>query len=154
MTNEQILWLSRVRVGLQRAGIPVDLVRVTRDRPYLEAVLTRASELTDVTAVESSMKLMSQLGMINGSNVMDPGHSSAITRSPNLGGGLDFASQQALRGGAPAAVPAPGGGALSTSSQSDPAPIELGRFSTPMGATTGTSPAPVAGGKQYKRGLR
>ena len=153
MTNEQILWLSRVRVGLQRAGIPVDLVRVTRDRPYLEAVLARASELTDEAAVESSMKLMSQLGMINGSSVMDPAHPSG-NRGINLGAGLDFASQQALRGGAPAPAAAAASAAPSTSSQSDPAPIELGRFSTPMGATTGTSPNPLAGGKHYKRGLR
>jgi hypothetical protein len=147
MTNEQILWLARVRVGLQRANILVDLVRVTRDRPYLEAVLTRASELTDETAVESALKLMSQLGMINGTRVLDPALVSSIQRSQNRGDTLDFETEIALRGG----TPAPSEG---TSSQADALPFEPGRFSTPLGATTGTSPAPVLGGKSYKRGLR
>jgi hypothetical protein len=137
MTNEQILWLARVRVGLQRANVRVDLVRVTRDRPYLEAVLARATELHDETAVEAAMKLMSQLGLINGTRVMDPARDQSITRPFDAGGGFDPFAGQALRSGIPVG-----------------APIELGRFSTPMGATTGTSPAPVAGGKSYKRGLR
>jgi hypothetical protein len=147
MTNEQILWLARVRVGLQRASIVVDLVRVTRDRPYLEAVLNRASELTDETAVESALKLMSQLGMINGTRTLDPTRVPSIQRPQNREGALDFATEIALRGGAP--LPAAG-----TSSQTDAVPFEPGRFSTPLGATTGTSPAPVVGGKHYKRGLR
>jgi hypothetical protein len=150
MTNEQILLLSRVRVGLQRAGIPVDLVRVTRDRPYLEAVLARATELTDESAVESAMKMMSQLGLINGTRVMEPSREMSITRgSGNTQTGLDFATQQVLRG-----TPAIAAEKAGTSSQNDPAPIEPGRFSTPIGLTTGTSPTLVPGGKQYKRGLR
>ena len=147
MTNEQILWLARVRVGLQKADIRVDLVRVTRDRPYLEAVLNRASELTDETAVESAMKLMAQLGMINGSRVMDPSRETSITRSKKPDDVLDFATQNSLRGGVTPANAA-------SSSQPEPAPIERGQFSTPIGLTTGTSPAPVPGGKSYKRGLR
>jgi hypothetical protein len=147
MTNEQILWLARVRVGLQRAQIPVDLVRVTRDRPYLEAVLARASELTDETAVESALKLMSQLGIINGSRAMNPKRDGSILRPRDGGVAPDSAAQNALRGGMPPA-------AAGSSSQSDPAPVEPGRFSTPIGATTGTSPTLAPGGKNYKRGLR
>jgi hypothetical protein len=146
MTNEQILWLARVRVGLQRANVLVDLVRATRDRPYLEAVLSRATELHDETAVEASMKLMSQLGLINGARVMDPARDQSITRPLDSVNGFDPFGSHTLRSGIPFGVP--------DSSQSDPAPIEPGRFSTPIGTTTGTSPAPVAGGKSYKRGLR
>ncbi len=145
MTNEQILWLARVRVGLQKANIRVDLIRVTRDRVYLESVLNRASELTDETAVESAMKLMAQLGMINGRRVMDSSIKAEILRR--------FASPiegltQPLRGGEAPDAP------LEASSQPQPLAQDPGRFSTPLGATTGTSPAPVAGGKSYKRGLR
>ena len=147
MTNEQILWLARVRVGLQRANVRVDLVRVTRDRPYLEAVLNRATELHDETAVESAMKLMSQLGLINGARVMDPKYDQGITRPFDTNEAFDPFGAPTLRAGT--SLGAPG-----SSSQSDPQPTEPGRFSTPMGATTGTSPAPVAGGKSYKRGLR
>lgn len=145
MTNEQILLLSRIRVGLQRAGIAVDLVRVTRDRIYLEAVLMRASELTDETAVQSAMLLMSQLGIINGRRVMDNSLKAEILRrfaAPTDGPTLP------LRSGTPGEV------TPDTSSQADPAPIEPGRFSTPIGTTTGTSPTLVPGGKNYKRGLR
>ncbi len=145
MTNEQILWLARVRVGLQRAGIKVDLIRVTRDRPYLESVLTRASELTDETAVESAMKLMSQLGMINGRRVMDSSLKAEILR--RFAAPMD-GSTQPLRSGIATDAP------VEARSQPEPLPQEPGRFSTPMGATTGTSPAPVPGGKSYKRGLR
>ena len=53
MTNEQILWLARVRVGLQRANVRVDLVRVTRDRPYLEAVLSRARSEEHTSELQS-----------------------------------------------------------------------------------------------------
>lgn len=145
MTNEQILWLARVRVGLQKADIRVDLVRVTRDRPYLEAVLNRATELTDESAVESAMKLMSQLGMINGRRVMDSSLKADILR--RFAAPLDAATQP-LRGGIAAETP------LEASSQPEPLPQEPGRFSTPIGLTTGTSPTPVPGGKSYKRGLR
>lgn len=147
MTNEQILWLARVRVGLQRADVRVDLVRATRDRPYLEAVLSRATEVHDEIAVESAMKLMSQLGMINGTRAMDPARDLSITRPFDSNDGFDPFGVPALRSGIPLGGPG-------SSSQSEPSPIEPGRFSTPMGATTGTSPAPVAGGKSYKRGLR
>lgn len=145
MTNEQILWLARVRVGLQKADIRVDLVRVTRDRPYLEAVLNRASELTDESAVESAMKLMAQLGMINGRRVMDSSLTSEILR--RFASPMDGATQP-LRSGIPPETP------LEASSQPEPLPHEPGRFSTPMGTTTGTSPTLAPGGKQYKRGLR
>jgi hypothetical protein len=136
MTNEQILWLARVRV---------DLVRVTRDRAYLEAVLNRASELTDETAVESAMKLMSQLGMINGRRVMDSSLKAEILR--RFAAPIDGTTQPLRAGIAPDAP-------LEASTQPEPLPHEPGRFSTPIGTTTGTSPAPVPGGKSYKRGLR
>lgn len=145
MTNEQIMLLSRVRVGLQRAGLAVDLVRMTRDRPYLEEVLFRASELPDETTVQSAMLLMSQLGMINGRRVMDPSLKAEVLRrfnSPVDGPTLP------LRAGGNGEM------AAGASSQSDPLPQEPGRFSTPMDATTGTSPTLVPGGKNYKRGLR
>lgn len=145
MTNEQIMLLSRVRVGLQRAGVPVDLIRMTRDRPYLEAALMRASELTDDSAVQSAMQLMAQLGIINGRRVMDTSLKAEILR--RFAAPLDGQTQP-LREGAAADAAAKG------SSHQDPAPIEPGRFSSPMGATTGTSPALVPGGKNYKRGLR
>lgn len=145
MTNEQILLLSRIRVGLQRAGVTVDLVRMTRDRVYLEEVLFRASELTDETAVQSSLMLMSQLGMINGRRVLDPPIGSAQIRGQHAPG-ADPA--QPLRSGGSGETSA------ASSSQPDPLPQEPGRFSTPMGATTGSSPNPVPGGKSYKRGLR
>lgn len=80
MTNEQILWLARVRVGLQKAGVSMDLVRATRDRAYMETVRIRASELTDESAVESAVKLMAQLGMINGRRVMDSWLKAEILR--------------------------------------------------------------------------
>lgn len=147
MTNEQILWLARVRVGLQRANVRVDLVRVTRDRPYLEAVLSRATELHDEIAVESAMKLMAQLGLINGARVMDPAREQSITRPLDIIDVLNPIGSPALRAGQPAA-------AAGSSSQADAAPIERGQFSTPIGLTTGTSPNPVPGGKNYKRGLR
>lgn len=145
MTNEQILWLARVRVGLQKVGIRVDLVRATRDRAYLESVLNRASELTDETAVESAMKLMAQLGMINGRRVMDSSLKAEILRrfaAPMEG------EAQPLRGGSASETP------VAASSQPEPLPQEPGRFSTPIGSTTATSPAPVPGGKSYKHGLR
>ncbi|MEQ1597420.1 MAG: hypothetical protein ABL985_20245 [Casimicrobium sp.] len=145
MTNEQILLLSRVRVGLQRAGVTIDLIRMTRDRAYLEAALMRASELTDETAVQSAMQLMAQLGIINGRRVMDTSLKAEILR--RFASPLDGATQT-LRDGAA------GGASISTTSQPTPAPIEPGRFGTPMGATTGTTPTPVPGGKNYKRGLR
>ena len=145
MTNEQILWLARVRVGLQKADIRVDLVRVTRDRPYLEAVLNRASELTDESAVESAMKLMAQLGMINGRRVMEPSLKTEILR--RFSAPIDGPTVQ-LRGGGASET------SLEASSQPEPLPQEPGRFSTPIGLTTGTTPNPVPGGKSYKRGLR
>lgn len=145
MTNEQIMLLSRVRVGLQRAGVPVDLIRMTRDRPYLEAALMRASELTDDSAVQSAMLLMAQLGIINGRRVMDTSLKAEILR--RFAAPLDGQTQPLREGGAADA-------AAKGSSHQDPAPIERGRFSSPVGATTGTSPAPVPGGKNYKRGLR
>ncbi len=146
MTNEQILLLSRVRVGLQRAGVRVDLVKVTRDRAYLESVLMRASELTDEIPVQSAMMLMAQLGIINGQKVMDPGLKTELLH--RFSSPLDGVTQT-LRGGSgqPPGAPA-------TSSQPDPVPLEPGRFSTPIGTTTGTSPVLVPGGKNYKRGLR
>lgn len=149
MTNEQILWLARVRVGLQRANVRVDLVRVTRDRPYLEAVLSRATELHDEIAVESAMKLMAQLGLINGARVMDPAREQSITRPLDIVDVFTPVASPTLRAGLPAAAPG-----SSSSSQADAAPIERGQFSTPIGLTTGTSPNPVPGGKNYKRGLR
>lgn len=145
MTNEQILLLSRVRVGLQRASIAVDLVRMTRDRPYLEAVLFRASELTDETTVQSALLLMSQLGMINGRQVLDPAVKAEVLR--RFASPVDSPTQ-------PLRESTSAGSSPRTSSQPDPLPIEPGRFSTPIGATTGSSPAPVPGGKNYKRGLR
>lgn len=145
MTNEQILWLARVRVGLQKASVSVDLVRATRDRAYMETVLIRASELTDESAVESAMKLMAQLGMINGRRVMDSSLKAEILR--RFAAPMD-GSAQPLRSGIATDAP------VEASSQPEPLPQEPGRFSTPMGATTGTSPAPVPGGKNYKRGLR
>lgn len=107
MTNEQILWLARVRGGLQKADIRVNLVRVTRDRPYLEAVLNRASELTDETAVESAMKLMAQLGMINGSRAMDPSRELSITLQNSQSSLLDSPTQMGLRGNLPPPPRAP-----------------------------------------------
>ena len=98
MTNEQILWLARVRVGLQKADIRVNLMRVTRDRPHLEAVLNRASELTDETAVESAMKLMAQLGMINGSRAMALSRGLSITRQNSQSSLLDSPTQMGLLG--------------------------------------------------------
>ena len=145
MTNEQILLLSRVRVGLQRAGVKVDLVRMTRDRAYLEEVLFRASELPDEVPVQSAMLLMSQLGVINGKRVMDNSLRAEILRrfdEPASGG-------QNLRG---AALPAAPDG---SSSQPTAQPIQTGQFSTPLGGTTtGTTGVAVPGGKSYKRGLR
>jgi hypothetical protein len=146
MTNEQILWLARVRVGLQKSNIRIDLVRVTRDREYLESVLNQASELTDESAVESAMKLMAQLGMINGRRVMDSSLTAEILR--RFATPIDNATPP-LRAGGIAAEPA-----AAASSQPEPVPHESGRFSTPIGLTTGSSPAPVPGGKNYKRGLR
>lgn len=149
MTNEQILLLSRIRVGLQRAGVMVDLVRMTRDRPYLEEVLFRASELPDEVPVQSAMLLMSQLGLINGKRVMDNSLKAEILRrfDEPAGGG------QNLRGvAAPGATPS---GSTSSSSQPDAQPIQTGQFSTPLGGTTtGTTGVAVPGGKSYKRGLR
>ncbi len=150
MTNEQILWLARVRVGLQRANVRVDLVRVTRDRPYLEAVLSRATELHDEIAVESAMKLMAQLGLINGARVMDPASEQSITRPLDIVDVFSPIGSPALRAGQPQAA----SGSSNGSSQPDATPIERGQFSTPIGLTTGTSPNPVPGGKNYKRGLR
>ncbi len=144
MTNEQILLLSRVRVGLQRAGVMVDLVRMTRDRSYLEDVLFRASELTDEVPVQSAMLLMSQLGLINGKRVMDNSLKAEILRrfEEPVGGG------PSLRGTASEATPA-------SSSQPEAQPIQKGQFSTPLGGTTtGTTGVAVPGGKSYKRGLR
>ena len=89
MTNEQILWLARVRVGLQRANVSVDLVRATRQRPYLEAVLARATELHDEIAVEAAIKLMPQLGLINGARVMDPARNLSIPRPFDKNDGFD-----------------------------------------------------------------
>lgn len=144
MTNEQILLLSRVRVGLQRAGVTVDLVRMTRDRSYLEDVLFRASELPDEVPVQSAMLLMSQLGLINGKRVMDNSLKAEILRrfdeSPNSG--------QSLRGTSGAATP-------ESSSQPEAQPVQIGQFSSPLGgSTTGTTGIAVPGGKSYKRGLR
>ena len=148
MTNEQILLLSRVRVGLQRAGVAVDLIKMTRNRPYLESVLLRASELTDESTVQSAMILMSQLGIINGRDVMDSSLKAEILR--RFAAPLDGPSQT-LRGGAGSDAAA----TATASSQPQPVPQEPGRFSTPIdGTTTGTSPNPVPGGKNYKRGLR
>ena len=146
MTNEQILLLSRIRVGLQRAGVMVDLVRMTRDRPYLEEVLFRASELPDEVPVQSAMLLMSQLGLINGKRVMDNSLKAEILRrfDEPAGGG------QNLRG-----VAALGATPAGSSSQPDAQPIQTGQFSTPLGGTTtGTTGVAVPGGKSYKRGLR
>lgn len=144
MTNEQILLLSRVRVGLQRAGVMVDLVRMTRDRPYLEEVLFRASELPDEVAVQSAMLLMSQLGLINGKRVMDNSLKAEILRRFDGAVGSD----QTLRGATSVATPA-------SSSQPETIPIQAGQFSSPLGATTtGTTGVAVPGGKSYKRGLR
>ncbi len=144
MTNEQILLLSRVRVGLQRAGVMVDLVRMTRDRSYLEDVLFRATELPDEVPVQSAMLLMSQLGLINGKRVMDNSLKAEILRrfdeTPSSG--------PSLRGTASAATPA-------SSSQPEAQPIQPGQFSSPLGGTTtGTTGIAVPGGKSYKRGLR
>jgi hypothetical protein len=148
MTNEQLLLLSRVRIGMQRAGAAIDLVRVTRDRTYLEAVLMKASELHDESAVHAAMALMAQLGMINGMRVMDSSLKAEMLRK--FGGSLDSESQIALRGS-----PNPASNADGSSSQSAPPENEPGRFSTPLsGTTTGSSPTPVPGGKNYKRGLR
>jgi hypothetical protein len=147
MTNEQILLLARVRVGLQRAGIPVDLVKMTRDRAYLEAVLLRASELADESAVESAMLLMSQLGIINGKKVTDSSLKAEILR--RFAAPVDSPTLPLRSGGTAVDTPA------EASSQPQAVPQEPGRFSTPMGGTTtGTSPTLVPGGKNYKRGLR
>lgn len=144
MTNEQILLLSRVRVGLQRAGIAVDLIRMTRNRAYLEEVLLRASELQDEIPVQSAMLLMSQLGVINGKRVMDNSLRADILRRFDESG----ETRPALRGSA--AIPQVGG-----SSQPDAQPMQPGQFSSPLGGTTtGTTGIAVPGGKSYKRGLR
>ena len=136
--------MSRVRVGLQRAGVKVDLVRMTRDRPYLEEVLFRASELPDEIPVQSAMLLMSQLGLINGKRVMDNSLKAEILRrfdeSPS-----DAASLRS----------APNAGTPASSSQPEAQPIQVGQFSSPLGGTTtGTTGVAVPGGKSYKRGLR
>ena len=145
MTNELILLLSRVRVGLQRAGGRVDLVRMTRDRAYLEEVLFRASELPDEVPVQSAMLLMSQLGVINGKRVMDNSLRAEILRRFDEPAG----GNQNLRGGISPAAPG------SSSQPDDPQPIQTGQFSTPLGGTTtGTTGVAVPGGKSYKRGLR
>lgn len=145
MTNEQILLLSRVRVGLQRAGVKVDLVRMTRDRAYLAEVLFRATELPDEVPVQTAMLLISQLGVINGKRVMDNSLRAEILRrfDESVGSG------QSLRGVTSAATPA------GSSSQPEVQPIQTGQFSTPLGGTTtGTTGVAVPGGKSYKRGLR
>ena len=147
MNNEQILLLSRVRVGLQRAGISVDLVRMTRDRSYLKDVLFRASELPDEAPVQSAMLLMSQLGLINGKRVMDNSLKAEILRrfEEPVGGG------PSLRGTASTASPA----SPANSSQPEAKPVQTGQFSSPLGGTTtGTTGVAVPGGKSYKRGLR
>ena len=144
MTNEQILLLSRIRVGLQRAGVMVDLVRMTRDRPYLEEVLFRASELPDEVPVQSAMLLMSQLGLINGKRVMDNSLKAEILRRFDEPAG-DAAN---LRG-------TPTSATTASSSQPEAQPIQTGQFSSPLGGTTtGTTGVAVPGGKSYKRGLR
>ncbi len=144
MTNEQILLLSRVRVGLQRAGVSVDLVRMTRDRSYLKDVLFRASELPDEVPVQSAMILMSQLGLINGKRVLDNSLKAEILRrfDEPVDGGAN------LRGSSSAATP-------DSSSQPEAKPLQTGQFSSPLGGTTtGTTGVVVPGGKSYKRGLR
>ena len=144
MTNEQILLLSRVRVGLQRAGVMVDLVRMTRDRSYLKDVLFRASELPDEVPVQSAMILMSQLGLINGKRILDNSLKAEILR--RFDEPVDSGSS--LRGSVSAPTPA-------SSSQPEANPVQTGQFSSPLGGTTtGTTGVAVPGGKSYKRGLR
>lgn len=148
MTNEQILLLSRVRVGLQRAGVMVDLVRMTRDRPYLEGVLFRASELDDEIPVQSAMLLMSQLGLINGKRVMDNTLKAEILRRFDESAADGANLRGAATGATVTATPA-------SSSQPEAQPVQTGQFSSPLGGTTtGTTGVAVPGGKTYKRGLR
>lgn len=89
--------------------------------------------------------------MINGSLAMDPARDVSIARQNLHGSLIDSPTQMGLRGNLFASAPSPNNGA---SSQPDPVPIERGQFGTLIGLTTGTSPAPVPGGKSYKRGLR
>jgi hypothetical protein len=109
-------------------------------------VLIQATELTDVLAVESALLLMNQMGLINGTNVLSNPNTLEIAR--RLGTRLD-ASMQALRDSYVV-----GNTTQLTSSQPDPKPIVPGQYSSPMGATTGSSPNLVPGGKNYKKGLR
>jgi hypothetical protein len=88
---------------------------------------------------------MAQLGLINGSTALDVQRGTSRLRTQ--GNTMDPLSPASLREGMPP-------GSDDSSSQSDPAPIVPGRFSTRISDTTGTSPAPVPGGKTYKRGLR